>query len=318
MCRCKIVSNCASTWGHARNRLVLASYRLNNFFARTWRWDVPLQTMAHEFKIKGISSSCKWQEPFHFEGFTPVSVPSEINPAVLDRAMKAPGCQLPLLCAWSLATQVRGEEFLKITATYRLFLKDNKNSHHGPVSEKDLEAMRDKLNQFYEEKKLADLSLPLLTIPSHIHVIPMGAEPYFRRTLRDADMVLEGLWLAGAIPHHGSWLDFGGSHGRVTRVLASAFPDAEWHCSDPILDSINWGKSNIQNVQFHQSEQAPVHCLVVSECSCEWFSQRTTKFNCSSTKHTPSTSPTASFTSSTSTSLAPHTSSTSLAQSRST
>lgn len=209
----------------------------------------------------------KTQEPFHFEGFTPVSVSLGANPAVLDRAMKAPGCQLPLLCAWSVATQVRDEEFLKTTATYHLFLRkqgDQKaldtggsNFQHGPVGEQGLEVMRDRLNDLYEEKKLADLSLPLLSIPSNIHVIPMGAEPYFRRTLRDADMVLEGLWLAGVIPHHGSWLDFGGSHGRVTRVLASAFPQAEWHCSDPILDSIDWGKSNIQNVHFHQSEQDP-------------------------------------------------------------
>jgi hypothetical protein len=67
-------------------------------------------------------------------------------------------------------------------------------------------------------------------LPDFVHVIPILGESYFRRSLRDADMIMDGLLRAvggsedaGKEPADGeAWLDFGGSHGRIAQIMASA------------------------------------------------------------------------------------------------
>lgn len=160
---------------------------------------------------------------------------------------------------WKGLTQIRTSK-----ASFQLFQQLPFNATLGidgrsSVTLGTMDALRQHMNLLYENEKLVvDIpTLPTLNIPQKTHVIPMGSEPYFRRTLRDADMVSEGLWLAGSFPPRGAWLDFGGSHGRVTRALAAAFPQAEWHCSDPIFDSIEWGKGQVPNVHYHHAPQDP-------------------------------------------------------------
>lgn len=57
-------------------------------------------------------------EAFHFEAFVGMPSSGLETPAVLPRAMKAPGCDLPLLCGWSLAQPVQDDAFLKVTVTW--------------------------------------------------------------------------------------------------------------------------------------------------------------------------------------------------------
>ena len=78
--------------------------------------------------------------------------------------------------------------------------------------------------------------------------------------LNAADLVADSLAAAGA-PLDGlepaRALDFGGSSGRVARVLAAAFPDLEWHSCDPNAAAVAWGREHLSGVTFHESPQEP-------------------------------------------------------------
>ena len=78
--------------------------------------------------------------------------------------------------------------------------------------------------------------------------------------LNAADLVADSLEEAGApiealAPPRA--LDFGGSSGRVARVLQAAFPDVEWHSCDPNAAAVAWGRENLPAVTFHESPQEP-------------------------------------------------------------
>lgn len=186
---------------------------------------------------------------FQYERFKlPEDSGKDVSTALKPRAMKQPGCGLPLECAWSSD----GNDF-QGTATSRIWKDLLQRSMNQSIDD-----LRQTINALYEQNGLAAYGLPKLDIPKKIHVIPMGGEPYFRRSLRDADMVLDGMSVASVFPEAGeAWLDFGGSHGRVTRILASAFPRTEWHCSDPISDSIEKGRQAVNSVKFVVSPQEP-------------------------------------------------------------
>lgn len=73
-----------------------------------------------------------------------------------------------------------------------------------------------------------------------------------------ADLVLEEAQLAGVAPRPGgAGLDFGGSSGRVARVLAAAQPEVRWSCCDPNADAPAWGAANLPMVTFFRSPQRP-------------------------------------------------------------
>jgi SAM-dependent methyltransferase len=78
--------------------------------------------------------------------------------------------------------------------------------------------------------------------------------------LNAADLVADSLELAG-VPLAGlapaRALDFGGSSGRVARVLAAAFRDVEWHSCDPNGAAVAWGREHLPAVTFHESPQEP-------------------------------------------------------------
>jgi SAM-dependent methyltransferase len=52
-------------------------------------------------------------------------------------------------------------------------------------------------------------------------------------------------------------LDFGGAAGRVTRVLAAAYPDLEWHCCDPDRVAIEWASEHLPGIHFFVSDVDP-------------------------------------------------------------
>lgn len=52
-------------------------------------------------------------------------------------------------------------------------------------------------------------------------------------------------------------LDFGSSSRRVVRVLASAYPEVEWHACNPNTAAIEWADRNIPAVQFATSPVRP-------------------------------------------------------------
>ena len=52
-------------------------------------------------------------------------------------------------------------------------------------------------------------------------------------------------------------LDFGCSSGRVVRVLAAAYPDIEWHGSDPIPEAIHWARENLPGIAFEVGPERP-------------------------------------------------------------
>jgi SAM-dependent methyltransferase len=73
-----------------------------------------------------------------------------------------------------------------------------------------------------------------------------------------ADLVADGLRQSGLdIAEAKRGLDFGCSSGRVVRVLAAAYPDIEWHGSDPIPEAIHWARENLPGIAFEVGPERP-------------------------------------------------------------
>jgi SAM-dependent methyltransferase len=86
--------------------------------------------------------------------------------------------------------------------------------------------------------------------PASVHHMadgPLGAAG----SIYHADLVADALGVGGRV------LDFGCSSGRVIRVLAAAFPEAELHGCDPNEAAIAWATANVPGVSFAVSPQAP-------------------------------------------------------------
>jgi SAM-dependent methyltransferase/glycosyltransferase involved in cell wall biosynthesis len=52
-------------------------------------------------------------------------------------------------------------------------------------------------------------------------------------------------------------LDWGSSSGRVTRWLAAAYPEVDWHGADPNEGAIAWARRHLPEATFHVSPQDP-------------------------------------------------------------
>ena len=73
-----------------------------------------------------------------------------------------------------------------------------------------------------------------------------------------ADIVADSLREAGAPLAAGQRvLDFGCSSGRVTRVLAVARPDVEWHGCDVDRGAIEWAAAAFPEIEFFTSDPDP-------------------------------------------------------------
>jgi len=166
-----------------------------------------------------------------------------------------PNCtnDLKLLCAWSTdrlrTSVVTSMVFRKATGT-------------AASSHERADFDRGELNKMYEsaDPRLLKVGIVKLNFPTdgNIHVIPMGGEPYFHRSLRDADMVLDGFLRGDHAPKPGQkWLDFGGSHGRVAQVMAAAYPETSWSVCDPIADTVKWAAAHLPAVSFTVMDQMP-------------------------------------------------------------
>ena len=79
-----------------------------------------------------------------------------------------------------------------------------------------------------------------------------GGTPYY------ADLVLEAVRAGGLDPAQlRSGLDFGGSSGRVVRVLGAVLPGVRWHACDPNGEAIAWAQRHLPAIDFRVSPQEP-------------------------------------------------------------
>ena len=73
-----------------------------------------------------------------------------------------------------------------------------------------------------------------------------------------ADIVADSLREGGAPLAAGQHvLDFGCSSGRVTRVLATAHRDIEWHACDVDRGAVEWAAATFPDIRFFTSEPEP-------------------------------------------------------------
>lgn len=82
----------------------------------------------------------------------------------------------------------------------------------------------------------------------------------------EADMVADALASAGVqIAAVRAGLDFGCSSGRVTRVLAAAYPGTRWLGCDPNEDAVAWAAATFPAVQWFANANEPPLPLVDGE-----------------------------------------------------
>jgi SAM-dependent methyltransferase len=76
--------------------------------------------------------------------------------------------------------------------------------------------------------------------------------------LYEADLVTSAMASAGVeMAEIARGLDFGCSSGRVVRVLAAAYPDADWHGCDPNTEAIAWASDALPGIDFFVSGNEP-------------------------------------------------------------
>ncbi len=93
--------------------------------------------------------------------------------------------------------------------------------------------------------------------PEGVHAMATGALAA-GGSLYYADLVSGALREAGLpLTEARSGLDFGCSSGRVVRALAAAFPDVEWHATDPIAPAIEWASENLPGIDFRHGPERP-------------------------------------------------------------
>jgi SAM-dependent methyltransferase len=91
----------------------------------------------------------------------------------------------------------------------------------------------------------------------HVHVMARGATAA-AGGLYEADLVVDALKSAGIeLERMSSALDFGCSSGRVTRVLAAAYPEIRWHGCDPNAPAIAWAEENLPGIEFFVNGDYP-------------------------------------------------------------
>lgn len=139
-------------------------------------------------------------------------------------------------------------------APKRATLKDQLNAADG-IDRKRLELA---LGTYLEVPELLEAT-GLLTAqpPSEIHAMshtPFAAGGGFYQ----ADMIAAALESVNAPLSAGHrLLDFGCSSGRVSRALATAYPEIEMHGCDPNGPAIEWASANLPAISFAKSENDP-------------------------------------------------------------
>lgn len=99
--------------------------------------------------------------------------------------------------------------------------------------------------------------LPTTQPPEEIHAMARGPIAA-AGGLYEADLVVDALASAGVdMSSVRDGLDFGCSSGRVTRVLAVAYPDTSWHGCDPNGPAIAWASENLPGATFFLSGDSP-------------------------------------------------------------
>jgi SAM-dependent methyltransferase len=188
-------------------------------------------------------------------------------------------CNPPLECAWSLdSVRTQHPSLLLYSKATSSGNKDKGNPPQqgmirgGGGNNQWDEKHYDQMSDWYHKADPAFLKSTRImhfgsSLPSHIHVIPINGETYFRRSLRDADMIMDGFVRSvegsndnndDGQPHEGEdWLDFGGSHGRITQILAAAYPESVWHVCDPIAETVQWAQQKLPHLHFASMDQKP-------------------------------------------------------------
>jgi len=108
-----------------------------------------------------------------------------------------------------------------------------------------------------DEQLLGATGLSAAQPPAAIHSMAQGPLAA-AGGLYEADMVADALASAGVeIGALGCALDFGCSSGRVTRVLAAAYPQTRWIGCDPNGDAVAWAAATFPAIRWFESANEP-------------------------------------------------------------
>jgi len=108
-----------------------------------------------------------------------------------------------------------------------------------------------------DEELLARTGLSAAQPPEGVHSMAQGPLAA-AGGIYEADMVADALASAGIeIARARAGLDFGCSSGRVTRVLAAAYPDTRWIGCDPNEDAVAWAAERFPGVRWFASANEP-------------------------------------------------------------
>ncbi|GBF90262.1 hypothetical protein Rsub_03395 [Raphidocelis subcapitata] len=106
----------------------------------------------------------------------------------------------------------------------------------------------------------AEIGLSAAQPPIDTHAMSRGAG-FITGGLYEADLITASLQAATGHPLGGpaprSVLDFGGSSGRVARVLSAAFPDSSFSLCDPNPKSIEWAAAHAPRIRAFVSGSDP-------------------------------------------------------------
>lgn len=103
--------------------------------------------------------------------------------------------------------------------------------------------------------ELAALGLDGAQPPEHVHAMSRGVG-YVTGGLYEADHILESIERAGLAIDFSNILDFGGSSGRVARMMAAAV-NATVYVADPNTQAIEWVQRHIPRLRAFVSPQFP-------------------------------------------------------------
>ncbi|KAI8467940.1 MAG: S-adenosyl-L-methionine-dependent methyltransferase [Monoraphidium minutum] len=105
----------------------------------------------------------------------------------------------------------------------------------------------------------AAVALPHREPPETVHAMSRGGG-FVAGGLYEADWITSAIEWVTRLPFDSarrSVLDFGGSSGRVVRVLHAAFPKNSYALCDPLAASIEWAAANVAGVNAFVSPQEP-------------------------------------------------------------
>jgi 2-polyprenyl-3-methyl-5-hydroxy-6-metoxy-1,4-benzoquinol methylase len=109
----------------------------------------------------------------------------------------------------------------------------------------------------------AAVGLSWVDVPEDIHVV---GDRHNVGDLYSADLFVEAITANDIkLPSGARILDFGCSSGRLVRVLARYYNEAEFYGCDPRRKTIEWASANLAEARFFVNPEAPPMCDIPDE-----------------------------------------------------